>query len=51
MNFATADKMLGELKALGWPERLPEIEQQIRSGSQRQRRTVPKDSEIPFKMG
>jgi hypothetical protein len=51
-NFAAADKMLGELKALGWPDQLPEIEQQIRSRNPKQRRaTATRDSEIPFKMG
>ena len=50
-NFAAADKMIKELKALGWPEKLPEIEQQIRNRSPKQRRAAPKDTEIPFKMG
>jgi hypothetical protein len=52
-NFAAVDKMLGELKALGWPERLLEVEQQIRSESPWQRRAVaaPKDDDVPFKMG
>ena len=52
MNFAAADKMLGELKALGWPERLPEIERQIRSGSPKQKRmAATARDEISFKMG
>jgi hypothetical protein len=49
-NFAAADKMLSELKALGWPEQLPEIERKIRSGSPKERKTMA-SVEIPFKMG
>jgi len=30
-NFATVEKMLIELKTLGWPMKLPEVEEQIRS--------------------
>jgi hypothetical protein len=55
-NFAEADKMLGELKALGWPEKLPEIASKIRRGAQQKRtvaqETVPtRSEEIAFKLG
>ena len=30
-NFPKADEMVTELKALGWPDKLPEIQQQIRN--------------------
>jgi hypothetical protein len=49
-NFVAADKMLDELKGLGWPDRLPEIERKIRSGSPKERKTMA-SVEIPFKMG
>ena len=38
-NFAKTDKMLDELKALGWPNRLPEVEQQIRSASKKHKKS------------
>jgi hypothetical protein len=47
-NFARADKMLDELKALGWPQNLPKIEQQIRNKSPTSPTTK---EEIPLKMG
>ena len=49
-NFAKADKMLTELKALGWPTKLPEIEQQIRSKSPK-KPVKPETSEIAIKLG
>jgi len=55
-NFAEVDKMLTELKALGWPEKLPEIASQI-SRRARQNRTVAQETlltqseEIAFKLG
>ena len=55
-NFAEIDKMLMELKALGWPEKLPEIESQI-SRRAHQKRTVAQETvptrseEIAFKLG
>ena len=55
-NFAEIDKMLMELKALGWPEKLPEVESQISRGTQ-QKRTVAQETlltrseEIAFKLG
>jgi len=55
-NFAEVDKMLTELKALGWPEKLPEVESQIRRGAH-QKRTVAQEplptqsEEIAFKLG
>ena len=49
-NFAKADKMLTELKALGWPTKLPEIEQQIRSKSPK-KLVKPETSEIAIKLG
>jgi len=55
-NFAEVDKMLAELKALGWPEKLPEVESQI-SRRAHQNRTVAQETlptrseEIAFKLG
>jgi hypothetical protein len=54
-NFAKADKMLTQLKAQGWPLKLPEVEKQIRNKAQ-QRQTVqappvPQPEEIPVKLG
>jgi hypothetical protein len=55
-NFAEVDKMLTELKALGWPEKLPEVESQI-SRRAHQNRTVAQETlsaqseEIAFKLG
>jgi len=55
-NFAEAEKMIKELKALGWPEKLPEVESQSRRGAQ-QKRTVAQETlltrseEIAFKLG
>jgi len=55
-NFAEIDKMLMELKALGWPEKLPEIESQI-SRRAHQKRTVAQETlltqseEIAIKLG
>jgi len=55
-NFAEVDKMLTELKALGWPEKLPEVESQISRRAHQNRtfaqETVPTQSEeIAFKLG
>jgi transcriptional regulator len=55
-NFAEAEKMIKELKALGWPEKLPEVESQISRGAQQNRtvaqETVPtRSEEIAFKLG
>jgi hypothetical protein len=55
-NFAEADKMLGELKALGWPEKVPEIASQINRGTQHKRtvaqETLPtRSEEIAIKLG
>jgi hypothetical protein len=55
-NFAEIDKMLMELKALGWPEKLPEVESQISRGAQQKRtvaqETVPtRSEEIAIKLG
>lgn len=55
-NFAEVDKMLTELKALGWPEKLPEAESQISRRAHQNRtvaqETVPTQSEeIAFKLG
>jgi hypothetical protein len=55
-NFAEVDKMLTELKALGWPEKLPEVESQI-SRRAHQNRTVAQETlptrpeEIAIKLG
>jgi len=55
-NFAEIEKMIKELKALGWPEKLPEIESQISRGAQ-QKRTVAQETlptrseEIAIKLG
>jgi len=55
-NFAEADKMLGELKALGWPEKLPEIASKM-SRRAHQNRTVAQETlptqseEIALKLG
>jgi hypothetical protein len=46
-NFAYADNMLTELKALGWPTKMPEVTSQIRSRSPQSKKT----SEIAIKMG
>lgn len=48
-NFAKADAMLNELKALGWPLKLPEIEQEIRNKSPKKYRK--ETTEIAFRMG
>jgi len=54
-NFAEADKMIQELKALGWPNKLTEVEQTIRSRSAITRKVIQKkpepSQEIAFKMG
>jgi len=55
INFVEADKMIQELKALGWPDKLDEVEQSIRGRSAITRKIVlekpePKQ-EIAFKMG
>jgi hypothetical protein len=47
-NFATVEKMLIELKALGWPTKLPEVEEQIRNKSSHKKITV---EDVAFKMG
>jgi hypothetical protein len=49
-NFAQADKMLTELKALGWPMKLPEVEEQIRNKTSRKKKPVT-ETEIAIKMG
>jgi len=53
-NFAQADKMITELKALGWPLKLPEIEKEINSKA-KQKRTAKQQptpvEEIAFKTG
>jgi hypothetical protein len=49
-NFAEVDKMLTELKALGWPMKLPEVEQQIRNKTSRKKKAAV-ESEIAIKMG
>ena len=49
-NFAYADNMLTELKALGWPTKMLEVAEQIRSRSPQSKKTV-KESEIAIKMG
>ena len=54
-NFAEVDKMLTELKALGWPDKLNEVEQTIRSRSAITRKVILEKpelkQEIAFKMG
>jgi len=55
-NFAEVDKMLTELKALGWPEKLPEVESQISRRAHQNRtfahETVPtRSEEIAIKLG
>jgi hypothetical protein len=55
-NFAEAEKMIKELKALGWPEKVPEVESQI-SRRAHQNRTVAQETlltrseEIAIKLG
>jgi len=55
-NFAEAEKMIEELKALGWPEKVREVESQI-SRRAHQNRTVAQETlltqseEIAFKLG
>jgi hypothetical protein len=49
-NFREADKMLTELKALGWPMKLPEVEEQIRNRNPHKKKAVT-ESEIAIKMG
>jgi len=49
-NFPKAGKMLKELHDLGWPEKLPEIEKQIRNRSP-QKRAAKVEGEVAFKMG
>ena len=55
-NFAEAEKMIKELKALGWPEKLPEVESQI-SRRAHQNRTFAQETlltrseEIAIKLG
>ena len=36
-NFAQAENMLTQLKTVGWPTRLPEIEKQIRTRAHKRR--------------
>jgi len=51
-NFAQADKMLEELKAMGWPAKLPEIENGMQKRrSQAQETTTKVEEEIAFKTG
>jgi hypothetical protein len=55
-NFATVDKMIHELKGLGWPEKLLEVETQNGERTQK-RRTIAQEiiptrsEEIAFKLG
>jgi hypothetical protein len=55
-NFAEAEKMIEELKALGWPEKVPEVASQISRGVHQNRtvaqETVPtRSEEIAIKLG
>jgi len=52
-NFPKAQKMLIELESLGWPDKLAEVEQNIRSKSPHKRKVAVKheEPEIAFKMG
>jgi hypothetical protein len=49
-NFAEVDKMLTELKASGWPLKLPEVEEQIRNRNPHKKKAVT-ETEIAIKMG
>lgn len=54
-NFAEIDKMLAELKALGWPLKLLEVEKQLRTRTG-QKRTAQapnpiRSEEIALKLG
>jgi hypothetical protein len=49
-NFATVERMLIELKALGWPMKLPEVEEQIRNRTSHKKKAVT-ETEIAIKMG
>jgi transcriptional regulator len=48
-NFQEADKMLEELKAMGWPMKVLEVEEALQK--RRAQETTPKMEEIAFKMG
>jgi len=51
-NFAEADKMLTHLKALGWPLKLPEVEEQIRSKNPHKKKAVANtETEIAIRIG
>jgi hypothetical protein len=55
INFAETDKMLAELKALGWPVKLQDVEKQLRSRTG-QKRTAQapnpnRSEEIALKLG
>ena len=54
-NFAEAEKMLTELKTLGWPVKLPEIEKQIRTRAHHKRTAQApnptRNEEIALKLG
>jgi hypothetical protein len=56
-NFAEIDKMLMELKALGWPEKLAEVEKANRVHERRAvmrsqvSETQSRSEEIPIKLG
>ena len=55
LNFAQADIMITELKTLGWPLKLPEIEKEINNRTAQKKRTRQEQptsvEEIAFKMG
>jgi len=54
-NFAEADRMITQLKASGWPIKLPEIEQHIRGRAQKRKTArmpnATQNEEIPLKLG
>lgn len=54
-NFAETEKMLTELKTLGWPVKLPEIEKEIRARAHQKRTaqapTHAQPQEIAIKLG
>jgi predicted transcriptional regulator len=45
-NFQEADKMLNELKSIGWPQKLPDTEAQTSS-----KKLVKKEAGFAFKIG
>jgi hypothetical protein len=50
-NFAEAETMLTELKALGWPIKLAEIQKEIRKKSPKERAEAKPTPEIAMKLG